>query len=83
MATFEEFSLVRLREGHVGHDAYGVGGEHNLPAGSVGTVVALLGGGAAYEVEFTVREPQFDGDQVLDAGEYHHVSLRPHQIAPA
>jgi hypothetical protein len=79
----EEFAQVRLLRPHVGHDAYGVGGEHSLPAGSVGTVVARLGNGAAFEVEFTVRPPLFDGDAVLDAGEYHHVTLTPDQIAPA
>lgn len=78
----EEFTLVRLLQPHVGSDAYGVGGEHSLPAGSVGTIVAILGDGKAFEVEFTVRPPQFDGDAVLDAGEYHHVTLTPDQIAP-
>lgn len=83
MTAFKEYSEVRLKEPHIGHDAYGIGGEHHLPAGTVGTIVALLGGGQAFEVEFTVKRQVMEGGEAVDTEEYHHVSLRPHQIAPA
>lgn len=44
--------------------------EYNLYRGQVGTVVELLGGGAAFEVEFSDRSGRT----------YESVGLRPEQI---
>jgi hypothetical protein len=44
--------------------------EYNLFRGQVGTVVEILAGGAAYEVEFSDR----------DGRTYESVGLRPDQI---
>lgn len=82
-ALFEEFSAVRLLERHEAESNYGSDGLRLLAAGSVGTIIEVFGNGAAFEVEFTVREPQFDGNKVLDAGTFHVVTLRPDQIEPA
>ena len=41
-------------------DAAPQGGVHHIPAGTAGTVLAVLGGGAAYEVEFLLREGAYD-----------------------
>ena len=45
--AFRELDRVRTRADLVGEDG------ERVPAGSVGTVVAVWGGGAAFDVEFT------------------------------
>ena len=44
--------------------------EHHLRRGQVGTVVAMLAGGAAFEVEFSDR----------DGRTYKSLGLRPEQV---
>ena len=46
-ATFADLDLVRLRIALTTDEG------HEVPAGTRGTVVAVYGEGAAYEVEFT------------------------------
>jgi len=81
--AFEEFSMVRLREAYTGRDVYCGGEEHHLPAGTQGAIVDVLWDGEAFEVDFQISLPQFDGDELLDAGESMVVTLRRDQLLPA
>lgn len=70
MAKFEEIEVVRLTA------PIDVRGEddpetiHHLPTGTEGTVLLVHGDGAAYEVEFILREPVVAGDEILDYGDF-------------
>lgn len=81
--ALQPFDTFRLSEALTAEDLYGHGDVRTLPAGAVGTVIEVFDDGAAFEVEFMVREPQFDGGQLRDPGEYHHVTLEPHQMISA
>ena len=83
-ATYKEFATVRLVGPCTGRSAYGPETTmHHFPAGTIGAIIDTLDG-TAFEVEFTVREPEFSPDgEVLDYGEYCILTLRPDQIEPA
>lgn len=83
MAQFNELDIVRLLETHEGPGNYSQGVVQTVPAGSEGTILMDFRQGEAFEVEFTIREPEYDGDELLHAGTFHIITLKPGQIAPA
>ncbi len=80
---YKELDTIRLLEAQEGPGNYSQGEVRAVPAGAVGTVLGAAAGGESVEVEFTVREPEFDGDEVLHPGTFHVLTLKPGQIAPA
>lgn len=52
-----------------------------LEAGDIGVVVAVLGNGAAYEVEFMTLDGRTVGVETLEAGDIHaaNASAIPHE----
>lgn len=83
MAQFKQFDTIRLLEAQEGPGHYSQGVVHAVPVGAEGTILEVFDHGASLEVEFTVSEPEFDGDTVLHAGTFHIITLKPDQIAPA
>lgn len=84
MATYHELQLVRLTSPHRSADVYSGGPVHDIPAGSVGTIIDLLGDQGAYEVEFELRPPVFGpGDEIRDYGEYCIATLTGDILTPA
>ncbi|MBC17096.1 MAG: hypothetical protein CL942_08595 [Desulfovibrio sp.] len=83
MAQLKEYDTIRLLEAQEGPGHYSQGVVHTVPVGTEGTILEVFDQGASFEVEFTIREPEFDGDELLHTGTFHIITLKPGQIAPA
>jgi len=83
MNVFAETESVRLKETVTAQTI--LDGEiRTLATGTEGTIVDVLGGGRAFEVEFMIAPPRFDDcGEVVHGGVWHMITLTPQQIEPA
>ena len=81
-ARLKTFDLIRTTQPVSGRDSYG-DEDRAFPAGTEGVVLDVLGGGQAFEVEFTVHLPEIDGSRLVHAGTWHTLTLTPDQLEPA
>lgn len=81
MSRFNEFDNVRLRDTLTAKESYG-DETRTVEAGTEGTIVDVLSPGEAFEVEFMLAEPQFNGDELIHSGIWHMVTLTADKIAP-